>query len=120
MDKLRLYRDLKDDIEDEEYVVSVQLDEDFITPDKSAAFTPYDAVICIEDDVENNKNDYSSGPSLNRIIDRNSNTKVENEVKDMLEDVDYEEITGITENNMSEPGDYLVYVSLRVPEWINN
>jgi hypothetical protein len=120
VDKLTLYRELKDEIEDEEYVESVQLDEDFVTPDKSAAFTPYDAVICIEDDIENYENDYSGGPSLNRIIDRNSNEKVENKVKEMLEDVDYEEINGITENSMSELGDYLVYISLHVPEWIDN
>jgi hypothetical protein len=123
MDKLSLFLNMKKELQDEEGVLSVQIDEEFIPPHKSAAYTPYDAVICLDESVvdeEESKSSKNAEPSLDRIIKRNNIEVKKKVVKDMLQDIEYEDITGITENNMSEPGDYLAYVSLRNPEWIEN
>lgn len=123
MDKLTLFLDMKKSLQDEESVLSVQIDEEFIPPHKSAAYTPYDAVICLDGkllDKEEGKSRKNSEPSLDRIIKRNKIETKEEVVEDMLQDIKYEDITGVTENNMSEPGDYLAYISLRKPEWTKN
>lgn len=123
MDKLSLFLDMEKNLEDEDCVLSVQIDEEFVPPHKSAAYTPYDAVICLDekfvDEVGDNPRK-NAKPSLDRIIKRNKTDSKVDAVEDMLQDIEYEDITGITENNMSEPGDYLAYISLRKPEWTKN
>lgn len=122
MGKLDLFIDMKKSLQDEEFVLSVQIDEDFIPPHKSAAYTPYDAVICLDKRLVDEKVNVTknSEPSLNRIIKRNKTENKKEFIKDVLQDIEYKEITGVTENNMNEPGDYIAYISLKDPEWIRN
>lgn len=121
MDKLDLFTDLKNHLQTKNCVKRVQLDEDFIPPHKSASHTPYDAILCLDDSFMNEQPAVGreTDPSLNRIIEQNACEDKEQAVKKLLRGVMYEEITGVTENTTSEPGDYLAYISLRTPDWIS-
>lgn len=50
--KGRRYDALRNAITDEDGVTKVELDEDWIPPHKMAGFTPYDAIVTLEDTDE--------------------------------------------------------------------
>lgn len=110
--KLSRFKTLKKELDDRESVADVLLDEEFIPPNKSAAFTPYDAIVCIyKSSTESIRK--NSSPSLNRVVERNSTSSVESHVKEeLLSDVAYDRVTGVTDNHTAEDGDYLAYISL--------
>lgn len=101
------YEKLRKEIEDEPIVDKVMIDEEFIPPHKSAAFTPYDCVLCVT-------------PSYGNVIITGSSSVVEDDVfeqvEGLIEDVEYDRIVAVNANQTSEPGDFLVYVSLETFE----
>jgi biotin synthase-related radical SAM superfamily protein len=97
------FNEVKSLLENEEIVHKVLLDEDFIPPHKSAAFVPYDCIVCVTPLYENwitSGNAEFNEKELVEYIESN------------IEKVNYEKIISATENKTSEPGDFLVYISL--------
>ena len=101
------YNKLRQEIEDNPIIEKVMIDEEFIPPNKSAAFTPYDCVLCVTPEY---KNVITSGGV------KFEKGNVSEKVKDMIEEVEYDRIVGTTVNETSEPGDFLVYISLETFE----
>lgn len=104
------FESVKDELEDREYVSQVMLDEEFIPPHKSAAFTPYDCIVCIDyqtDATVADKETYRDEKLLQDI-----ESKVEEELS---EDV-YDKIITVVYNETSEPGNILAYMSLETFE----
>lgn len=98
---------VKNSLEDKDYIADVMLDEEFIPPHKSAAFTPYDCIICVDDLQEGSSvvkdENYGGEERLDEI---------EEKIKHDLSDEIYHEVVGVVYNDTGEAGDILVYISL--------
>lgn len=104
------YQKVKNEMEENQNVVSVSLDEDFIPPHKQSGFIPYDCVLHISDYGNETT---SSTNSIDDIIKRNRSKMPDTEdIESMLSDVEYDEVISVEENTQAEPGQYLAYVSL--------
>lgn len=101
------YNKIRQKIQDRPIIEKVMIDEEFIPPNKSAAFTPYDCVICVTPEYQDVVT--SGGVTV-------TEDDVSKKVEDMIEDVEYDRIVGTTTNKTSEPGDFLVYLSLETFE----
>lgn len=114
MSKLERFKKARKQLIENKEVVDVLLDEDFIPPNKSAAFTPYDAVICLNHSSKENSYSSDSEPSLSRVIRRNSSdgNDVMSYIEERMDGLEYDRIIGHEKNQTSEPGEYLVYISL--------
>lgn len=101
------YRELRQSVQDSPIIDKIMIDEEFIPPHKSAAFTPYDCVLCVT-------------PNYNDIITSGEasvdSSEVSQDVEGLIEDVKYDRIVATNINETSEPGEFLVYVSLETFE----
>ena len=104
------FRSVKQDLEDKEYVIQVVIDEEFIPPHKSAAFTPYDCIVCI---------DYQDNVTVtgeDNYRDKDQLETIEDNIKQELSDDIYDRIINVVYNDTSEPGNILAYISLETFE----
>lgn len=106
--KLERFKKCKSIVESADYVNYALLDEDYIPPNKSASFTPYDMVICA-DNPESAL--FRSDTSL-----QETKKDLEEELIEILPEEHYDTIVGTEVNSTSEDGEYLVYISLETFE----
>lgn len=100
---LNKYEALREEIKENKDVQKIMVDEQFIPPHKSAAFTPYDCVICID----------PTFPDVIQAADISvKKEEISQKIESMISNVEYDRIVGTTVNDTAEPGDYLVYISL--------
>lgn len=100
------FKNVKNTLDEKEYIIDIMIDEKFIPPHKSAAFTPYDCVLLVKDIEEMSiieQNDFRDDDKLE---------KVEDKIKSSLSENDYYEIINTEYNDTSEDGDILVFIAL--------
>lgn len=104
------FESLKDELEDREYVSQIMLDEEFIPPHKSAAFTPYDCIVCIDYEKDVTVTDKEAYRDEKQLQD------VEKKIGRVLSENIYDKIINVVYNDTSEPGNILAYISLETFE----
>lgn len=98
MIKGRLYDELRRSIVMEDGIVQVELDEDWNPPHKPAAFSPYDAVVTLEDTATRNWTE----ASFEQLLDE--------------KEVTLEKVISFEPKEKRDPVQYEVFLSLATAE----